>query len=306
MIAQRTNEVRFSLTWTERKNVFGTIGLGFVCNNAAGDSGRISKYLSTGTNYHVALTYDQGSQYIWINGIPTWVASLSGATPNYNFPFWIGGTPPGSPCIYSMGDMAAWNGYVLTRADVAALRDGASPHDIGGTASWRGRWTLAGTTGATPAIGNAGLVNDFGDSSYNLATISGTGSMVYCDPITSQPSASIKSAHVGTSGKTLAIFFQAIAGSSETLPLESITAPTISINGGNSVTLTNPWITGNHRCAMFTLPSGVVVVPSDTVTISAPTGYINTMAGITEAVTNRAVANYTGKSAMGTDQLQKL
>ena len=231
---------------------------------------------------------------------------LSGATPNFNFPFWIGGTPPGSPCIYSIGGMAAWNGYVLTSGDVAALRDGnATPHTIGGTASWRGYWTLGGTTGAVPNVGDPGLANDFGDAAYNLTSITGSGSMVYCDPIVSQPSAGISKAHVGTSGKTVAFFFKSLGNQQETIPLQSLTAPTISINGNSIGSLTNPWITGTHRCAMYTLPSGVQANPGDSVTVSAPQGWMNTAAGITQPATNQAVENCTGRSAMGTDQLTK-
>lgn len=287
-------------------NIGVDCGTQTVNNNS--DGGVILHQLSAGSGYHIALTFDTVSngQTIWINGLSNVFWSCSVNTQDVNAGFQIGGTPPGSPCVFTVSDVATWNGYVLTGTDVANLRDGIqTPAQIGATATMRGRWTLAGTTGNTPTLGDAGLANDYGDATYNLTSIAGSGTAVYSPPIIVEASAGIKTAYVSTSGKKVFVFFKALNSGADTLPINSLIVPTISKNGQNLGQLINPWVTGYHSCVGYDFPAGTSAVPGDAVALTAPIAWVNTVAGITEQISNRAIENRIGRSAVGTDSLRK-
>jgi hypothetical protein len=261
-----------------------------------------------GTIYHLATTFDQGSQVVWVNGRSTGIASITGATQSSSANFQIGGWDysPGAGSIWSIDDVAVWNGYVLTATDVINLRNGTqTPPQIGGSATWRGRWTLGGTTGTVPRAGDAGLANNYGDATYNLTGISGSGSALYADPLVWAAAARIKTAYIGTSGKTCVFMFKSIGSGQDIFAQTSLTPPTITKNGVCLGQLINPWVTGVHKSVMYGLPAGTSVVPGDSVTIDAPVSWMITSAGDAEAVSGLAIGNNAGKSCFGTDTLTK-
>jgi hypothetical protein len=257
--------------------------------------------LAVGVTQHLAMTYDQGLQLAWVNGVARQLGTLTGPTQAGASPFRIGGwdTVPRSGSIFTVDDVAVWNDYVLTAMDIANLRDGLRvPSQIGGTASWRGEWTLAGASNQTPTIGQPGLANGYGDANYDLTSITGAGTATYVDPLVWVPSARIKEARIGTGGGTLFVFFKSIVDDSDATPQVLNADPSLRVNGSWLGPLANPWCSGKHGCVMYTLPSGQSVQPGDVVTLDAPTIWADTSAGLVEASSGQAVVNRVGQSCL--------
>ena len=290
--------------WTHAIGTANSLNLGFAVNSAS-TGAQLSSTFNVGTVYHVAVTYDQGQQTLWINGIPSTIGTLTGPTPTGSWPIDFGVTSvPGTPFVYTLSDVIPWNGYVLSATDVAALRDGADPTTIGTSASGRWRWTMAGTVGNSVQVGDPGIANSFGDTAYDLKSVSGSGTAVYSPPLAFTPSVSA-TPYVASSGKIIGFTFNAISDGSTVIPTQPMIAPTITQNGNSLGSLVNAWITGYHPVALYSLPPGTSISPSDSVTISAPAGWVMTPLGITAAMNNLAVDNRSGRSSVGTDKLQK-
>lgn len=287
--------------FTQATGTAGSLNLSCNIGTLAGAPAKIIS-LNAGTTYHIAMTHDQGHQTFWLNGIPTEFGTKTGGTKSDGWPIDFGvATVPGTPFIWHLHDFALWNGYVLTAADVAALRDGSSlPPDIGTSATWRGRWTMAGTPDATVTAGNPGIANFYGDAAYNLVNFAGTGSAVYSAPLIFEAAAAVIP-KVMTSGKTIGFVFKAISGGATTNAIQALLPPTIKKNGANLGELINPWLTGQHPIVLYGLPSGQSVGPADVVTISAPPAWMNTQVGIAEAMTDKPATNCAGRSAYGVD-----
>ena len=163
---------------------------------------------------------------------------------------------------------------------------------------------MAGTTGANVQAGDAGIANDYGDTTYDITHFTGTGTAVYAPPLTFSPSATA-TPYVATSGKTVGFLFSATSDGSSVMPTQAVIAPTIAKNGVTLGSLGNPWMTGYHMAALYTLPPGTSIGPSDSVTLSAPAGWANTTVGITGAMNNLPIDNRSGRSSVGTDKLTK-
>jgi hypothetical protein len=278
----------------------GVVKLTGAVQNAAGTWVTGAVTIPQGDVIHVAMTYDQGTQTFWANGVPIAMGTLTGNTYSANAYFAIGGDPV-QPAVYTLSDVAVWNGYVLTATEVRNLRDGTqTPADIGGSATWRGRWTLSGTVGATVALGDAGLANSFGDSTTNLTTASGSGTAVYAAPLVWTPTVKVKEAHIGSSGETLFLYLSTIATGVEAFASSEIIRPTLYVNGSAVGTLGTPWISGHHHCFMYPMPPGVVVGKNDTVTFSSSSGWLNTTMGLARAETTIPVTNYAGRGVYST------
>lgn len=283
------------------KTTLGLVG-------ASGASAKTQPQVSVGDVHHFAMTWDQGAQIGYVDGVPTVMGSMTGNTYNASRHFLVGGwdISPGPNCIFTLSDVATWNNYVLTPTEVANLRDGVqTPDQIGVSASLRGRWTLAGPTGATPALGDSGLANFYGNATYNLSNVGGTGSSVYADPLVWSSPATLRSAYVGMSGKTVECLFQSRAGGGDALPQTCYTMPTILRNGTDIGQLQDPYISGHHKSAVFMLPSATSVAPGDVVTLRAPNSWMATDIGLSDGLADLTIGNNTGRSCFGSDALAK-
>ena len=165
---------------TQSNGTANSLKVTFTVKNSTNSAGKPYTF-NVGTTYHLAITYDQGQQLLWVNGIPVALGNLTGGTQSGNWPVAFGvASVPGTPFVYTLHDFAVWNGYVLTATDVANLRDGIQvPPQIGTGASGRWRWTMAGTTGASVQAGDAGVANAYGDSAYDITHFVGTGTAIY-------------------------------------------------------------------------------------------------------------------------------
>jgi hypothetical protein len=292
--------------WMGGSSTPGAVNIAFQVMNAAGTTTTTTQTFAVGSVYHIAVTYAQGQQVVWIDGVPTTFGTLTGNTKSWGVPFIMGGTPAGSPVVHTISDVAAWNGYLLTATDVANLRDSIqTPSQIGGTATWRGEWTLSGPVGTAAQIGDSGLINSFDGTTCNFTSMSGTGTAIYAPALSFQPPVGVQSAYVATSGKMIGVVLQSVNGGAVVPATSVITPPTLYKNGNSVGQLSTSWITGYYNRCLFFVPSGVSFGPTDTATLSAPSGWINTSAGICGAVSNLPLTNYVGKSAIGTSSLTK-
>lgn len=103
----------------------------------------------------------------------------------------------------------------------------------------------------------------------------------------------VKEVKVGTSGKTIVVLFQDAVGA-DTYPTTLNSSPSIKINGGNALTLNNPLFGESLNYAMFALPSGTIISPTDTVTFSANNAWMTTAAGSVQMSVDVAVSNKVG------------
>src|SRR5207245_683011 len=99
------------------------------------------------------------------------------------------------------------------------LLTGVSPALIGTGASWRAYYTLDGTPGAVPAIGDSGLNNAI-DGTLNFATTAGSGTALYSSPLVWVPSVQPDPAesYVAMSGKCVVMFLETIVGGTRVSP----------------------------------------------------------------------------------------
>lgn len=293
--------------FTAASGIPGTLSVRFNVHNATSAASHVHT-LNVGTTYSVFMTYDQGVQTCWINGTPYPMGTLTGNTQSLSSPIAMGvSTVPGNPFIFTLDDVAAWNGYVPTPTEIVGLLEGnLVPSDIGAGAPWRGWWTLAGTPGDTVQIGDPGIANHYGDTTYDLKSFLGSGgTTVYSAPLVFTP-AVVATPYVATSGKSIGFTFTAVSNGVPVLPTQALVAPLVSKNGANLGPLINPWITGHHMAALYDLPAGMSVTPGDTVSLSAPPGWANTGLGIVAALDGlTAIDNRTGRSSVGTEKLTK-
>jgi len=282
-----------------------TVSIKIQCTNASDSTVSTTVSVPIGAVTTFALVYTSGSQRVYINAILATIGSLTGNSQGTSVNFQVGGTA-GSACIYTLDDIAVWNGYALTASDVLDLREGtATPATIGGSATWRGYWTLDGTDGATPQIGDPGLANYFSDPTTNLTSVSGSGSALYSAALDWVPSVAVQQAYVDTTGSLVGLSFQSLTAGGTAIPSQVITAPTASVNGTPIGSLTNQWLTGYHSRMLFQLPGSTVVSANDVVTLDAPEGWLNTNLGLTEALNASVLISRVGQSSVGTSSITK-
>jgi hypothetical protein len=305
-LVQRVNGNSFSSNWSWspslnvwNKNAFNYGGGSWVTSQVT---------LNLGSIYHIAVVFTQGAQYVYINGALSQFGSVTGNTQSGNVPFEIGfNSNPASTLTSTVGDVAVWNGYALTQSDVFALLFGtATPSTLPTPATYE--WTLNGSVGTTPQVGDTALASI--PSGLPFATITGSGSRVYSSPLSYSPLATLVDAYVATSGQTIGFTYNSCSSSNTTggqsIVLGVNTAPTLYKNGVNVGQLQNPLITGYHGMVLFWLPSGVTVSPTDSLAVTAPSGWLLTSDGLAAALTGPyALHNYMGRSAVGTDTLRE-
>jgi len=295
----------FAALWATQQPPAGYVGID--CNFGIQGGGYSCSWLNyaIGVAWPIMMVFSQGHQTLYLPGQTISMGANTGPLVTGNYPFGIGGTPIGNPCVFTIGDVNVWNGYAATAADYNTLVLGGNPTTIGQSATARYRWTLAGTVGGTPTVGDPGLAEAYAGV-YNLSAFSGNGSAVYTAPLSYQPTAQMSSpTHVGTSGQTVFFFFKAVTSGAPATPVAINTAPTLYQNGVNLGQLTSPFLDGSRPFIQYNVPAGVQLNPGDVVTVSAPSMWCTTTAGAVGSLTGMNVPNRSGMSAFATESLPK-
>lgn len=286
----------------------GTTSPKYQCSITQNSGGNQKNTINTTVNIvnAVAITYDKDNpsdQAIYLNGVKQVASvSLSDILLTDSSAMKLGTTADSSPTDrdIEIEDLAWYNGYVFTLADVVALMNGDDPATIGGAATWRGHWPLTGTSGTTPVNGDVGLANAI-DGSWPLTTYVGpttAGSeLVYGDPIPFVSQVTTDTPVVCSSGQSITVAAKLTTDGSSVKVSSVNTAiyPTISINGGSPVTPVAHLATTNHFGVQLYLPPGVTIVAGDSVTFTAAEGWFATGVGVAPAATNTACSNRAGK-----------
>lgn len=145
----------------------------------AAGSGAAQQFVATvpvqvGTNYHFLVSWTNGAQVLYLNGLPYATAAVAANTyayKNLQLGGFAGANPAGAPQAidHTIADVAMGNGYVPTPAEALALAVGTtSPLQLATpAAAW---WPLGGgTTGSHP------VAADLTDAGGFLADVTGNG-----------------------------------------------------------------------------------------------------------------------------------
>jgi len=225
--------------------------------------GGLHYYLTpvVGEVYFIAISFSPAGVTMYVNGEA--VATGGSGTPSNTSPtsLQIGQAAPYA-VDFSLAQMAFWDGYALTQANAISLRDGTLPSAIssGDLAAY---WTLSGTLGATPTIGDAGL-NDASGNGNNFLTQTGTptlatygGALVYTPP-------TLVTAYVTKSGQTACFFALSNATPSTVQAINTVSSnPTISVQFGGAgsprvVQIQGPYLNNYTPFAIAQLSCGSV------------------------------------------------
>ena len=265
-----------------------------------------------GIVYSVVMTYDKDNpsdQAVYVNGVkyqmaPTQSVPLVATATALEVGLVSNGTVARD---FTVGNLMFWNDYIVQPSEVLAIMSGeGDPTTIGTSASWRDWWTLDGAVGVTPVDGDDALkgriTNDF-PFTPSVGVVAGSA-VAYDSPLVFSSQADVLTPVVASSGKTIRVLTRSPSGDELMVTGVGPTAPTIKINGGSPITLVRPFTT-THSGVLYYLPAGSEVAPGDTVSFSAPEGYIETSLGITSAVTDLACINRTNAPIYG-DQPRNL
>ena len=289
----------------------GTVRLRFFVNNAAGASFNTTNEMAVGVTHSICMTHDgvANAQYAWVDAVATRISSFSGLTQGGVSRRWniagISDTTPRAGTVWTVDDVNVWNGYTLTSSDILALRSGSDPTTIGLSATQRFRWTTSGTPGVTPAIGDPGLKEYYGQTAYDLIATGGAGSSVYTNSLVWTPSAQVVEQYVATSGRTIIQRFASVATGTVANPTLLLDAPTIKVNGIPLGALQAPLISGNQSFAFYKIPGSDPVLPTDVVTLDASTGFMSTTAGFSQGMSGTLAVNKVGQSCFRSDSFSK-
>ena len=276
----------------------------------SGSSPQVSVSIPIGVVNYFVLVYDKDNasdQAVYVNGQKTLMnfsqtIPFTTQTTNVDVGFFADNvtriTDYEIEAPYELSD------YAFTQADVDAVMEGTDPTTIGGAASYRSYWTFQGTVGDVPAVGDAGITNQFDgsvDPSIYVGPTTPNSSLTYTEAMPYVPPAVISGPRVYSDGTTIVLpFVTSSTGSPALLVGGSMTtAPTIKINGGSPITLERPLYTSKHTGILFFTPSGTTISQGDVVTLSAPYKWITTALGYAGAVTDLAVTNRSGQAVYG-------
>jgi hypothetical protein len=228
-----------------------------------------------GRAYHLAASWDAttSQQVFYLDGRVMATTAVSSAlqAAAASSAIQIGSASHSAGTIYFIDDCYLWSGAVLTASDVQALlhRTAAPGSLYPGALVWGA--ALDGTDGATAAPGDSGLVDPAAGLSL---TPSGGGSAAWSsDSLAFIPSI-VTTAKVLKSGKSIAFFFTDSVTGQPAYPTAIGSNPTLSINGGAAVALSNPISTtpgNNLPFALYALPRPVSA--ADALTYSAAVGW---------------------------------
>lgn len=259
--------------------------------------------LPIGVPIHIASTYANGLQMLYVNGVDTVISSLTGNIQSNSHRFRIGGwdLTPNSGYSWQLDNLSIWQNYALTKEDVLNLRSGAAPSSIQGSYSGRTEWSLDGPLGSSVRIGDSGINDLYG--LYNFTTLAGSSAPIYSEDLIWEPSAYIMEGYLGTCGETLFFRFMT-ANSGDATPIQTYNPISIYKNGNYIGQSKDLWLTGSHNCIMYTFPSGESANANDEISIST-SGWILTTAGDVQDETNYVVENKFGRSCFGTENVNK-
>ncbi len=175
----------------------------------SGPGGTITGYCNFqyGIPNHVVISWANGAQSVYINGALAASQAFSGGTSAYGGALTIG-NPMGYASDFQLSDLAIWNGYAATSADVVNLYAGVyTPKTLATPATaW---FPLGGPSGAHPNYSDSGF-DDWTGHGYTFASSAGTTSNAqYAGVLGFVPPVAV-SAYVSKSGK-LAMFFPVAA-----------------------------------------------------------------------------------------------
>lgn len=248
--------------------------------------------VQTNHPYHFVYVTGDGSQTVYIDGVLTWSYGNPGSegyiSTSGNRALKIGTYNGGA---FSLQDIAIWSGHRITQAEAKALRDRTStPAQIGaaGTLKW---WlTLAGTEGHAPTIGDASLT-DQSASGLNIISISGSPTYNPTSFSFEFPSF-IASAKTNPTRDAIILFFKDLSNNQVNPVGPNIVNPTLTINGGTPVALTNPiWgVSGSYQ-PWIHYKLAAAVQPTDTLVLNAADPWISTTAGPVADLINYPVDN---------------
>ncbi len=265
----------------------GVGGLRLLWSSNDGQTNYVSTCQLTlvpGTTYHIASTWQAGSQHYYLNGVSAQSDTMGGVlgvlgdtTPH---PYLLGSGQAGVDV--TLDEPTIWVNYALTPVDVANLRDRlAAPLSIDPSAIALA-WSLAGTDGASAMVGDPGLT-DSSATGLNLSKVIGSAPTYKGGVLTYVPPTMIGRAAVAASGQAISLIFQDGLGNATDVsairPSDEIQTLTASANpSGNAFTLTF----GGHATApvpveitppgsygLFTVP----VTPNHTVQLAASYDY---------------------------------
>ena len=200
--------------------------------------------LTPGTSYHVATTWQAGSQQYYLNGVlykaDTQGGSLGVMGKATARPFRLGSDQAGTDV--TMDQPTLWIGYALTAQDAIGLRNrtiqpaGVAPSSIAL------EWSLAGPDGVAAQVGDAGLA-DASPSGLALSSIVGASPTYQAGDLTYVATATIARAVAAPSGKSVVLFAEDGEGTSTgitSIPSsnEIQTIQLVGTPAGNAFTLT--------------------------------------------------------------------
>lgn len=218
-----------------------------------------------GVGYHIALSWTNGAQTLYVNGVSYATGTIAASTFAYRL-IQVGGNAgvnlagQGVTTDHEVSDLAAWSSHAITGSDALALANRTmSPRDTAVPASaW---WPLGGSTaGATPSPSLSPSPSDPWFSDY-----AGNGNAL--------------SVVSGTLSSTTAAYAAAIA-----LGTPTLVAPMVSKCGKLAVfgvTGVTPSVTGANPAAIVTAVNGTPTVYRNgtAIQIGPPTWYSATRDG---------------------------
>lgn len=274
----------------------GYVRVKFAWVNGSGAASSVSIDLAKGSVYAVVMTLNGSTAKTIINNHPYTMPAFTGPTNSVSTWFGINHDTVASADVdHEIDDLAIWHGYVLTDTQIGQITDGEiGPSDIT-SGTDRYHWTLTGTNGATVVNTDAGLIDTVNSVAMSQAIDNG-GSATWTAPIEFTPDAEIDEAWISTSGRLFCATFKSISSGLPTVPQSGNIAPSIKINSVDQGQTSLLVASGNQPYVAYLLPTGVRVAIGDTVTVSAPTAWLATVAGVTEAITDAPVTNHVGES----------
>lgn len=196
--------------------------------------------------------------------------------------------PGGATADLVVADVTYWRNYVLTDAQILALRDRTTdPTDIEPSAIHL-HWSCSGADGDEVIVGDAGITTPAGlGGSRSAASVSGDP-VYHADDLLYVAPVRVARAYLGDSRKTLVFEFEDLNSTAVRVTSQS-GHPTISVGGGGPIDLgaTGGLRTGRDYKLLYPLASAVG--EGVDVTYSAAEGWVGTTAGMIGASDEVAV-----------------
>lgn len=263
-------------------------------------------------SFHIASTWINGTQKFYSNGFLFRTTTAPGPLTDPNVqPLTLGNEAYSSlNTPFSIDDVVYWQNYTLTLSDILNIRNRTiSPFTISSSNIVWGI-TCTGVTGQVAQMTDPGLtyVGYANATDYDTYTGAGwstsSGSPVYAPKLTFSPYTLYQAAEIGGSGQTVCFAFNDVTGIEA--PVTSVTTnPTISINSGSPISLTNPiWSVSQGAGGLPILPyiiyplNSTTIAPTDVVTVTAPEGWCSTLSGNPIAVNNLVLLNNSGGTTL--------